>query len=87
LAGLAGHELARSRTLAKAVLLDVFDGAVEVVIGKLAQSSELRLLVREQSMGLSESALRALRTQGASADDFADHLVRRILRRSNRGAR
>jgi hypothetical protein len=86
-ADLAGRELERSRAVAKSLFVGLFDSAVEIVIAKLAQSSELRLLVREQSMGLSESALRALRTQGASADDFADQLVRKILHRSKRGAR
>ena len=53
----------------------------DAVFDELARSTELKQLVHTQSQSLTQSAVEEVRSVGARADDRAERMVRRLLRR------
>jgi hypothetical protein len=71
-------EVRKGETLAHIAV----DHVRSAIFDELARSSQLKDLVREQSQGLTHSAIEEVRSVGAQADDRAEHLVRRLFRRT-----
>lgn len=69
-----------ARQLARKAYLQI----VDEFISHLAENQELADLVQEQSMGLASEAVDEFRSRTVSADEIAESLVRRILRRPPR---
>jgi hypothetical protein len=79
--GAAGHdELARSRAIAR----DALDDGLESLIGRLADSRELQLVIRTQSVTAGEQAVDSMRSQTARVDDRLEGAARKLLRRPPR---
>ena len=57
---------------------------VDEIIGQLAENEELGDLVQKKSVGLATEAVDEFRSRSVSADEFAESIVRRILRRPPR---
>jgi hypothetical protein len=53
----------------------------ELVVGKLAQSPELRGVIEEQSAGVARSSVEELRDRSEIADRVVERFVRRLLHR------
>jgi hypothetical protein len=51
------------------------------VVGRIAESDEVRAALQEQSRGLAEDVGDQLRSRTEAADDAAERAVRRLLRR------
>jgi hypothetical protein len=76
--GAAGHdELAQSRAIARNAL----DDGLEALIGRLADSRELQLVIRTQSVTAGEQAVDSVRSQTARIDDRLEGAARKLLRR------
>lgn len=73
-------EYARGRVLATYA----FERSVEGIVGLLSESEELGELVREQTIGITGSAVQEIRETGAAADGLTEGIFRRILRRDDR---
>jgi hypothetical protein len=73
-------EYARGRVLA----VFAFEQSVGGVVDLVSDSPELAELVREQTIGITGSAVKEVRETGASADALTEGVVRRILRRPAR---
>lgn len=73
-------EYARGRVLA----VQVFEKTVDGVMGYLGSSEELGELVREQTLGITGSAVREMRETGAAADGLTEGIIRRLLGREVR---
>ncbi|MCZ7534103.1 MAG: hypothetical protein M5U23_12000 [Acidimicrobiia bacterium] len=74
-------EYARGRLLA----VQVFEQSVDGIMGYLGTSEELGELVREQTLGITGSAVREIRETGAAADGLTEGVFRRLLGREKRG--
>ncbi len=73
-------EYARGRVLA----VEAFEQTVGGVMGYIGQSEELGDLVREQTLGITGSAVREIRETGAAADGLTEGIFRRLLGREAR---
>jgi hypothetical protein len=66
---------------AEQLAVRAFEETVAVVVDHLAQSDALRALIAGASAGLTKTAVEEVREGSAVADDRAEALIRRILRR------
>lgn len=73
-------EYARGRVLA----VQAFEESVGGIIGLVSESEELGELVREQTLGITGSAVQEIRETGAAADGLTEGIFRRLLRREDR---
>jgi len=73
-------EYARGRVLAVYAFQESTDG----IVGLLSNSEELGDLVREQTLGVTGSAVQEVRETGAAADGLTEGVFRRIFRRDDR---
>jgi hypothetical protein len=80
LASVGTAEYARGRVLA----VEVFEQTVDGVMGYIGKSDELGELVREQTLGITGSAVREIRETGAAADGLTEGMFRRLLGRDAR---
>jgi hypothetical protein len=80
LASVGTAEYARGRVLA----VEAFEQTVGGVMGFIGQSEELGDLVREQTLGITGSAVREIRETGAAADGLTEGIFRRLLGRDAR---
>ena len=74
------HQEPGARRLARKTFTEIQDE----FIGHLAENQELADLVQKKSMGLATEAVDEFRSRTVSADELAEKLVRRILRRPAR---
>jgi len=74
-------EYARGRVLA----VQAFEQSVDGIMGYIGKSDELGELVREQTLGITGSAVREIRETGAAADGLTEGIIRRLLGREKRG--
>jgi hypothetical protein len=58
----------------------------ELVVGRLAQSPELRGVIEEQSAGLARSSVEELRGRSEVADRVVERFVRRLIHRRSKQA-
>ncbi|MES1208128.1 MAG: hypothetical protein ABUS79_19510 [Pseudomonadota bacterium] len=84
--GRAAGSLARIRVAAaqeqvegRALALRAWRRLVRTAAGELANSPELKRVIREQSQGLAAGAISEMRQRSARADDAAQELARRAL--------
>jgi hypothetical protein len=75
LAAAGAEEERRGRERAKAA----FDQTFDMTCSRLAESTVIQDLVRQQSAGLASSAIARLRAWSAAADDAVENLVARLL--------
>lgn len=80
LASVGTAEYARGRVLA----VQAFEQSVDGIMGYIGDSDELGELVREQTLGITGSAVREIRETGAAADGLAEGIFRRLLGRDQR---
>lgn len=80
LASVGTAEYARGRVLA----VEVFEHSVGGVMGFIGESDELGDLVREQTLGITGSAVREIRETGAAADGLTEGIFRKLLGRNAR---
>jgi hypothetical protein len=80
LASVGTAEYARGRVLA----IEAFEHTVGGVMGFIGESDELGDLVREQTLGITGSAVREIRETGAAADGLTEGIFRRLLGRDAR---
>jgi hypothetical protein len=73
-------EYARGRVLA----VQVFEQSVDGILGYIGDSDELDELVREQTLGITGSAVREIRETGAAADGLTEGLFRKLLGKEKR---
>ncbi len=73
-------EYARGRVLATYA----FEQSVNGIVGLLSESDELGELVREQTLGITGSAVQEIRETGAAADSLTENIFRKLLGRSGR---
>ncbi len=73
-------EYARGRVLA----VEAFEQSVDGILGLVSDSEALDELVREQTIGITGSAVREMRETGAAADLLTERFFRRILGREPR---
>ena len=73
-------EYARGRVLA----VYAFQQSTDGIVSLLSDSEELAELVRDQTIGITGSAVQEVRETGAAADGLTEGIFRRILRRSDR---
>jgi hypothetical protein len=73
-------EYARGRVLA----VRAFESSVDGIVGLLSESEELGDLVREQTLGITGSAIQEIRETGAAADRLTEGIFRRLGRRPAR---
>lgn len=73
-------EYARGRVLAA----QAFERSVDGILGVVGDSDELEELVRDQTIGITGSAVREMRETGAAADLLTERFFRRILGREPR---
>ncbi|MDA2980080.1 MAG: hypothetical protein O3B42_10020 [Actinomycetota bacterium] len=73
-------EYARGRVLA----VQVFEQSVDGIMGYIGESDELGELVREQTLGITGSAVREIRETGAAADGLTEGLFRKLLGKEKR---
>lgn len=73
-------EYARGRVL----VVQAVERSVDGVVGYLGESEELGELVREQTLGVTGSAVREMRETGAAADALAEGVFRKLFGRSDR---
>lgn len=77
--------LGRSQNVqSKAVAGQVADDTIDIIIDHLAENEEIRELVQSQSAGLASEIMEELRERGVSADNFLEHLVRKVFRMAER---
>ena len=74
------EEIGRSRELAEKAL----DEGLDNLVGRLADSRELQLVIRTQSVTAGEEAVDSIRDQTARIDDRLESKARRLLRRPPR---
>jgi hypothetical protein len=74
------EEIDRSRELAQEAL----DEGIDKLVGRLADSRELQLVIRTQSVTAGEEAVDSIRDQTARIDDRLESRARRLLRRPPR---
>ena len=70
-------EYARGRVLA----VYSFEESIAAIVDLVSESPELAELVREQTIGITGSAVNEVRETGAAADSLTEGVIRRILRR------
>lgn len=80
LASVGTAEYARGRVLA----VQAFEHSVDGIMGYIGDSDELGELVREQTLGITGSAVREIRETGAAADGLTEGIFRRLLGRDQR---
>jgi len=80
LASVGTAEYARGRVL----VVEVFEQSVGGIMGFIGESEELGDLVREQTLGITGSAVREIRETGAAADGLTEGIFRRLLGRDAR---
>ena len=73
-------EYARGRVLAAYA----FERSIDGILALVGDSDELDELVREQTVGITGSAVREIRETGAAADLLTERVFRRMLRREPR---
>lgn len=71
----------RSRALVRQAAFDGEDEVIEQVVGKLAQEPALRELITQQSVGMADEIMGAIRTRTSHADTRWERRVRALLRR------
>jgi hypothetical protein len=71
------REEAAARSLAQTALPQLF----ELAMSRLADSPDLQELLQEQSQGLTAAAMESLRERSRGADQAAQGLASRLLRR------
>lgn len=74
-------EYARGRVLA----VYSFEESIAAIVDLVSESPELAELVREQTIGITGSAVNEVRQTGASADSLTEGVIRRLLRRPAQG--
>jgi hypothetical protein len=74
------EEIERSRELAQ----EAIDEGLDKLVGKLADSRNLQLVIRTQSVTAGEEAVDSIRDQTARIDDKLESSARRLLRRPPR---
>jgi hypothetical protein len=74
------EEIRRSRELAQEAL----DEGLDTLVGRLADSRELQLVIRTQSVTAGEEAVDSIRDQTARIDDRLESKARRLFRRPPR---
>lgn len=74
------EELERSRAIAR----DALDEGLDALIRRLADSRELQLVIRTQSVTAGEEAVGSIRDQTARIDDRLEEAARKLLRRRPR---
>ncbi|MCB0162814.1 MAG: hypothetical protein KDI79_01220 [Anaerolineae bacterium] len=62
---------------------DTFEAAIDELFDYVAQNPELRQIVQQQSIGMTEEVVDQLRDRAASADMLVDRIARTILRRGS----
>lgn len=70
-------EYARGRVLA----VYSFEESIAAIVDLVSESPELADLVREQTIGITGSAVNEVRETGAAADSLTEGVIRRIFRR------
>jgi hypothetical protein len=80
LAKVGTAEYARGRVLAVEAFEQSFDG----IIGYLGDSEEVGELVRQQTLGITGSAVQEIRETGAAADGLTEGLIRKLFGRNVR---
>lgn len=73
-------EYARGRVLA----VYAFQESTNGIVGLLSNSEELGELVREQTLGVTGSAVQEVRETGAAADGLTEGIFRKVFRRDDR---
>lgn len=73
-----------ARLLAGQTIDDIIDDVLDYVAENPDMQASIRHLIGQQSVGLANVVTDNARSLGASADDIAESLVRRILRRTPR---
>ena len=73
-------EYARGRVLS----VYAFQRSTDGIVSLLSDSPELAELVREQTIGITGSAVQEIRETGAAADGLTEGVFRRLLRRPDR---
>ncbi len=81
--GMTGQEeLDRARSIARAAIEDGLDA----IIARFADSREVQLVIRTQSVTAAEEVVEGLRDRTAGIDDRLEIATRRLFRRSPRGS-
>jgi hypothetical protein len=80
LADIGTAEYLRGRKLATLA----FEQSVDGIVGLLSESEELGELVREQTLGVTGSAVQEIRETSAAADSLTEGVFRRLMRRPDR---
>ena len=80
LADIGTAEYLRGRKLATFA----FEQSIDGIVGLLSESEELGELVREQTLGVTGSAVQEIRETSAAADGLTEGLFRRLMRRPDR---
>jgi hypothetical protein len=80
LADVGAAEYARGRVLATYA----FEQSVDGIVSLLSDSEELGELVREQTLGVTGSAVQEIRETSAAADRLTEGIFRRLVRRPDR---
>jgi hypothetical protein len=80
LAKVGTAEYARGRVLAVQAFEQSFDG----VVAYMGDSEEVSELVRQQTLGITGTAVQEMRETGAAADGLTEGVFRKLLRRSVR---
>ena len=78
------HEAQTSRQLASRTVQEIVDDVVEAMIENPELMASVQRLVRQESAGLTGTLVGNARQMTASADDLAEGVVRRLLRRGPR---
>jgi hypothetical protein len=78
------HEEQNARLLAGQTIDDIIDDVLDYIAENPEMQASIRHLIGQQSVGLANVVTDNARSLGASADDIAESLVRRILRRTPR---
>jgi hypothetical protein len=80
LSDVGAAEYARGRVLAT----HAFEQSVDGIVSLLSDSEELGELVREQTLGVTGSAVQEIRETSAAADHLTEGLFRKLVRRPDR---
>jgi hypothetical protein len=80
------REAQTSRELAGRTVQEIVDGVVEAMIENPELMVSVERVMRQQSAGLTDTLVTNTRQMTASADDLAEGVVRRLLRRGPRPA-
>ncbi|MCB0193494.1 MAG: hypothetical protein KDJ65_16220 [Anaerolineae bacterium] len=68
-------------TAGRRLTRDTFEAAVDEIFDYVAQNPEIRQVLQQQSMGMTEEVVDQLRDRAATADVLVDRIARTILQR------